>query len=193
MCQWAMNFVMPAPAPTAAAAEMSQKDDTLRRSSLVRFLRWLGADRELAADLAHEAMLRLLQAPPDAKDEATVASWLRRVARNLFISARTRAREGVPLDDIALLDAAWRKFTAEDRDAGDARLRALESCLGTLSDRTRQALALHYRHGLTHEELASALGMRVAGTRRLLERARLALATCIAAGVDAEQRKEERS
>ncbi len=148
-----------------------------RRHDVERFLRWLGADEPLAADLAQETLLRLWQRPPRGRDEATIAAWVRTVARNLFRSAAASERPGVPLDDAALLEAAWRRFTERDRDG--ALGAALADCLERLPERTRRTVELHYREGLSHEELAAALGRTTVAVRSLLQRTRARLADCI--------------
>lgn len=173
----------PSPAPLSPAALSTAALSTApmpterRRRELQRHLRWLGADPELAEDLAQETLLRLWRTPPAARDDEAVAAWLRAVARNLFRSAAVAPRPGVPLDDEALLEAAWRAFARGD--GGDARRAALDDCLRQLPARARQVVELHYRHGLGHAEIADAAGLRPAGVKRLLQRTRALLADCI--------------
>lgn len=158
--------------PTAAALVTDE-----RRRDLERHLRWLGADRHLRAELAQEAMVRLWRSPPDDTSEPRLSSWLRTVARNLFRTAAAKPRPGVPLDDDALLEAAWRRFRARDTDG--ALGAALADCIEALPSRAQQALQLRYRHDLTFAQLAAALGRTVSGAKDLLVRIRRLLADCI--------------
>ncbi len=99
------------------------QQDGLRRRDLERFARWLGADADTAAELAQTALVRLWQAPPVVGSELATAGWLRAVVRNEFLAdSRQRRRSGVPIDDLTLLEAAWRRFARDD--AGDSRMAA---------------------------------------------------------------------
>jgi RNA polymerase sigma-70 factor (ECF subfamily) len=156
-------------------------EDLIRRHqrAVWRFLRWLGADPALADDLTQEVFVRLLLqrragAAPCA-GERQERAWLCTAAHNLFRRARRRARTGVPLDDVAHLLAVFERHDA----AGDAWLAALDDCVGELTERVRAAVTLHYRQGLAAPEVARLLGMKPAGVKGLLQRARAWLLACI--------------
>lgn len=147
------------------------------RHDLWRFVRWLGADATLADDLAQEALLRLVRQPPRDQQPAIVGGWLRTTALRLFTRSRSRRRDGVPFDDETELLAAWQRWAG--RDGGDHRAAALDACLGELPPTTRAALDLVYRHRTALPEVAAAVGLRVAGLKSLLARARAHLHRCI--------------
>ena len=161
-----------------AGASRGPASDERFRIELQRFARWLGADGAAAAELAQAALVKLWQTPPLARDDQQIASWLRTVVRNEFLSQAALAkRQGVPLADAVLLETAWRNFARDD--GGDSRMAALDECLERLPARCRQAVELHYKHGSGHKELGSLLRMSASGVKRLLARSRQLLADCI--------------
>ncbi|MBK8096449.1 MAG: RNA polymerase sigma factor [Planctomycetes bacterium] len=147
------------------------------RTDLWRFLRWLGADAALADDLTQDALLRLVRQPPRERDPAVLAGWLRTTALRLFARSRGRRREGVPFDDETELLVAWQRWAGQD--GGDRRAAALSQCLDQLAPTTRAALDLVYRHRTPLAEVAAAVGLRLAGLKSLLARARTHLHGCI--------------
>lgn len=52
------------------------------RRRLVRYVRSLGHDPDLAEDVVQEALLKTLRAAPDLPDDEALTAWLFRVARN---------------------------------------------------------------------------------------------------------------
>ena len=105
-------------------------------------------DRERALDGLHDAFEEGLRHPPQS--DRNLEGWLYRVAlrktrRGLFRAQRESGRaEGVTAGDIAAL--------LDRLEVG--RL------LGLLTERQRAIVVAHYYLGLTHEEIADALGVR---------------------------------
>jgi RNA polymerase sigma-70 factor (ECF subfamily) len=164
------------PAEVLAAPDRDAIVDAEQRG-VWRFLRWLGADAALADDLAQETFLRFLRQPAAAIDAAAVGAWLRTTARHLFVSARARARPGVPLTDAVVLEATWQRL-ARGGDGSDY-LAALARCLDELAPRARTAIDLHYRHRAELAAIAPLLGLTTDAVKNLLLRARQRLGGCI--------------
>jgi len=105
-------------------------------------------DRERALDGLHDAFEEGLRHPPQS--DRNLEGWLYRVAlrktrRGLFRAQRESGRaEGATAGDIAAL--------LDRLEVG--RL------LGLLTERQRAIVVAHYYLGLTHEEIADALGVR---------------------------------
>jgi RNA polymerase sigma-70 factor (ECF subfamily) len=141
---------------------------------LWRFLVGLGCEPAEAEDLAQEAFVQALRSF-EYRSEHETAAWLRKAAKNLFIST-VRKRKRAPvvrnLDDVDVEWAAWSEQL-------DARVEQLKACLETLGQRARLALDLRYRDNLGREEMAARLDMKDAGVKTLLERARAALRECV--------------
>jgi RNA polymerase sigma-70 factor (ECF subfamily) len=141
-----------------------------------RFLMALGCDATEAEDLAQEAFVQALR-NFEYRSEHETAAWLRKAAKNLFITT-VRKRKRAPvvrnLDDVDVEWATWSEGLAHD-----TRIEHLKRCLETLAERARAALDLRYRDNLGREEMAARLQMKEAGVKTLLERARAALRECV--------------
>ena len=149
------------------------------RDGVYRVALRLTGDAEEAADLTQDTFVRAFGAydsfTPD--HDGAVAGWLRRITTNLFLdAARRRARIRmdalVPERAARLVDAAG---------PADRRLheQALESdvlaALDRLKPEFRATVVLCDIEGVSHEEAASALGVRVGTVRTRLHRARAQL------------------
>lgn len=142
-----------------------------------RYLRVLGCSAAEADDLTQETFLAVWQRPFQQYSAAATATYLRTVARNLFLTARRRGSKQVPLGELEELEAAWVRWAAED--GGHHLLSALEECLQTVAERTRQALDLRYRDGCSRAEIAAAVGLSEDGAKNLLQRAKQHLRKCL--------------
>jgi len=131
-----------------------------------------------AEDVSQEAMLRLWKAAPDWRSgEAKVSTWLYRVVSNLCID-RLRKAQPDGLDTIP---------EPEDPRDGPAdvlqrhtRARALQSALGRLPFRQRQAVVLRDLQGLANPEVAEIMETSVEAVESLLTRGRKALSADLA-------------
>lgn len=142
-------------------------------SALIALATTMTGSRDIAADLAHEALARAY------RDWRTVGSldrpgaWVRRVVINLAIDAhRRRAREAVAL---ARLDphpimAASEAVDAEFWDAVRA-----------LPERQRAAVTLYYIEDLAIAEIADILGVAGGTVKTSLFMARRSLAVTLGA------------
>ena len=144
---------------------------------LWRFLLALGCEPTEAEDLTQEAFIQTLRGGFEYRSEHETAAWLRKVAKNLFIST-VRKRKRAPvvrnLDDVDVEWGEWNGHSASDR-----RIEGLRGCLESLGDRARLALELRYRDDLGREDMADRLDMKEAGVKTLLERARATLRECV--------------
>ena len=144
---------------------------------LAHAVRMLGNHAE-AEDVSQEAMLRLWKAAPDWRSgEAKVSTWLYRVVSNLCID-RLRKAQPDGLDTIP---------EPEDPRDGPAdvlqrhtRARALQSALGRLPFRQRQAVVLRDLQGLANPDIAEIMETSVEAVESLLTRGRKALSADLA-------------
>ncbi len=106
--------------------------------------------------------------------------WVRGIARNVLREElRRRGRTSARMRRYrAHLETVGRDDPAADRREDELR-EALARCREGLSENTRHALDLRYGHSLGFAQIADSLGRTVAAARQLLQRARLALRTCI--------------
>lgn len=138
-------------------------------------LAWhMTGDRSQAEDIAQETFLRFWQAAPgwDATGNATILTWLRRVATRLCIDEKRRMRpiytdlvpessDPAPRVDIELV----RNETAK----------RVQDAILELPERQRAALVLSYYQHLSQKEGAANLGIKEKAYESLLSRAKAAL------------------
>jgi RNA polymerase sigma-70 factor (ECF subfamily) len=141
-----------------------------------RFLLALGCEPAEAEDLTQEAFVQALRIF-EYRSEAETAAWLRKAAKNLFISTVRRRRRAPVVRNLDDVDVEWGQWN--EPVGADRRIELLKQCMETLADRARTALELRYRDNLGREEMANRLDMKEAGVKTLLERARAALRECV--------------
>lgn len=133
-------------------------------------------DAELARDFTQEAFVRAFDRLDQWRGEASVATWLRRVAMSVVLNGlertRTRAARETPLEDIE------NEATPMDGDA-DAETRELKERLAAaieaLPASQRGVVMMHDIEGFTHQEIAESLGITVSSSKVRLFRARAQL------------------
>lgn len=139
--------------------------------------RMLG-ERTEAEDVTQEAMLRLWRIAPDWEaGQASLGTWLYRVAANLCID-RLRRRREVASD--RLPERADEAPGALSRMEADDRATALHAALETLPDRQRLAVILRHFEERSNPEIAQILDTSVEAVESLLGRARRELAARLA-------------
>jgi len=136
-------------------------------------VRMLG-DRAEAEDVAQEALMRLWKIAPDWRQgEAKVTTWLYRVVANLCTD-RLRKTRGVALD--AIPEPEDDAISAPEMLQNRARMDALQSALGALPDRQRQAVILRHIEGVSNPEIAAIMEIGVEAVESLTARGKRALA-----------------
>ena len=150
------------------------------RDDVWRLASQLCRHREDAEDVTHSALVKAAQHLDGFRWEASVRTWLHRIATN---ECRMLRRRKVPLSLDELLEEA---ATAAHRPVeppapeqgpeeaaveGDTR-RQVVAALAGLPDRYRTAVLLKDGLGLPAEQVAAAMGITVPATRSVLHRAR---------------------
>jgi RNA polymerase sigma-70 factor (ECF subfamily) len=125
-------------------------------------------DLALADDLVQEAYLRFLRSGFEGEDDDHRKNYLFRIATNAMRDHFRRRRQET--DEVPERDTAPSHVEAVHlrSDVGGA--------MSELSPNDRQMLWLAYVEGSSHEEIATALGLRTASIRSMLFRARQRLA-----------------
>ena len=123
-----------------------------------------------AQDVTHEVFIKAFRQLPGCGQDFQVKAWLYRVAVNACYDL-LRARKAHPISADAPDEIGPARIDAFEQ----AELaRALELTLARLSANHRTVLVLKDMHGLSHEEIAAALGISRGATETLLFRARAA-------------------
>lgn len=141
-------------------------------------------DADLAEDVAQATFLKLWQkAPTWTTGQATLLTWMRRVATNDCLD-RLRKKRPIYSDNLP-----------EQVDEGPTPLAALETgdlaklvkqALRTLPDTQRAAITLSYYQGVSQKEGAAILGIGEKAYESLLSRAKKTLKTTLMPWVEGE-------
>jgi len=163
------------PAETAARDEALQMDDDTFRGFYTRtsgmlwaYLSRATGDPAAADDLLQETYYRLLRARVAFEDENHRRHYLFRIATNLV---RDRFRRPKPEQTLAS-DAAPEPAAAGDLAQQMQQRADLRRAMSKLTARERDLVWLAYGQGSSHQEIASALGLRTGSIKPLLFRAR---------------------
>jgi RNA polymerase sigma-70 factor (ECF subfamily) len=177
-------------AETDAVFEMDE--DTFRAfydrtaRPLWAYLSRITGSGDVADDLLQESYYRFLRADAQHQGEAHRRNSLFRIATNL---ARDGRRRGQRAHLVALPGAdGSAELPASGDVAGDAERRTdLARAMARLKPREREMLWLAYAQGLTHVDIAGALGVKAASVRLLLFRARQRLAAMLGGAAPARR------
>ncbi|MCS7266344.1 MAG: sigma-70 family RNA polymerase sigma factor [Armatimonadetes bacterium] len=156
------------------------------REEIHRIARQLCKHREDAEDVAQSTLLKAAQHLHKFRGEASVRTWLHRIATNECLMMRRRQAE-VSLEQI-LERAATEEETAmtelpsdipdPEEIATEAEMRRLVlQALEKLPERYKTVLLLKDGEGMKEREIAQAMGISVLAVKALLHRARNALRT----------------
>ncbi len=135
-------------------------------ASLFRYLHRLVGDPDVAADVAQESFVRLLdQDLPDGQ----VRNWLFTVGTNLVRDrARTRTRRARLLRKPEAMPE--RPEGPDERVARAERIEAVRAALDRLSGRDREILLMR-EEGFRYAEIAEVIGVKPSSVGTLLARA----------------------
>lgn len=159
--------VLHAAAGDLAAFERIYRRHCARIHTLAR--RILGAAQ--AEEATQDAFVRAWEKLATFRGEAAFATWLHRVALNLFLGLRARDAR---LRDRFREDAAF-VAAAPARSAHPELRLDLERAIEELPDGARQVFTLYDVEGYRHEEIASLLEISVGTSKSQLHRARMLL------------------
>ncbi|MGN2247733.1 sigma-70 family RNA polymerase sigma factor [Frateuria sp. GZRR35] len=136
----------------------------LHQSAVRGFLsRLTRNDVERVEDLAQETFLRAYRHLAGFQGRGRLLSWLFRIAWQAFV-AQQRELARQPMLNQAL-------EPVDPRPDLIGKL-TLDRLLDTLREDERAALLLHYRHDLSHPEVAQAMGLPLGTIKSLIRRAR---------------------
>jgi RNA polymerase sigma-70 factor, ECF subfamily len=131
-------------------------------------------NKENAEDVVQDAFLKLWEEPTKWHGELgkKFTTWFYRVVVNLSLD-RLKRRGAVAVDDdLAVIDD---RPTAEESLTRAETDRELENAIAALPERQRIALNLCYDEGLSNQEAADVMGLKLKALQSLLVRAKTAL------------------
>jgi RNA polymerase sigma-70 factor (sigma-E family) len=151
-----------------------------QHARLTRFLTLYLGDRELAEDLAQEALARVVRQWPKVRDLEAPHLWTRRVAINLANSQFRRRAAATRA--LGRLESRARSGGPDVTDGAAAV--AIRQAVAALPPPMRTAIVLRYFEDLSVAEVASFMGCPEGTVKALTSRA---VARLRAAGLDAEE------
>jgi RNA polymerase sigma factor (sigma-70 family) len=136
---------------------------------LERYLARLTGDPDLAADVAQEAFVRMLEHGPPAD---AARPWLFRVATNLVRdrARQTRRRKQLAMGGRAMMSMSDPPASPDHAVDRVSCRRLVRAALDALSEKERTALLMR-EEGFPHREIAEALGTTTGSIGTLLARA----------------------
>jgi len=127
---------------------------------LLRLAGRLSGDTALAQDLVQETFLRLVSRAPSLGAQRSLGAWLVEVCGNLARDAmKTGARRHKRESDESAARAESAGTNGHHRPEADEAREALESAIGELPIRQRQAIVLRIWDELSYRDIAAALGV----------------------------------
>lgn len=129
-------------------------------------------DPSLAEDVAQDTLVKAWLALPTFRGEASLKSWVLRIAHNTAVSS-IRARRSVAMDPFTMPEEA----TPADRSVEQRveRRRAMDDfavALGHLDELSRSVVVLREVEGLSYDEIADVLDVPLSTVKTRLMRAR---------------------
>ncbi len=141
-------------------------------------------DPALAEDLAQTSFMKAWQALPRFDGRAALSTWLYTIVRNTCLTAVTRERRIVPLEDFSNISdddddplLFGRDGSADAEGSGQASAEYdVGKLLGQLPEPYRRVVVLFYLEDRSCEEVGALLSMPTGTVKALLHRGRKRLA-----------------
>jgi RNA polymerase sigma-70 factor (ECF subfamily) len=145
------------------------------------YLLRVSGDRPLADELTGETFYRAMLALDGFRGEASVKTWLLRIARNLYLRRAEREKRSVSLEDLEErgLTFAARQASPERELLREERSRAIQGALLSLRENDRSVLLLSAREDLSCRQIGEVLGISVSAVKVRLYRARRRLLSAL--------------
>lgn len=152
------------------------------RSPVLRYLYQLCGSAELAEELTQETFIKALTGLLAFRGECSVATWLFRIARNVYInSLRRPAPERVDTDEFLGIPDSAPDSDPVRRYAASEQRDMIALALAQLPEKQRSILLLRDAQDLAYAEIAAVLGISLAAVKVNLFRARSAFRLAYAA------------
>jgi RNA polymerase sigma-70 factor, ECF subfamily len=150
--------------------------------------RLVGADHDLAADIAQEVWIQIFRALPSYRGDSQFSTWAHRIAVNRTLNALRKTRRLAAIETEVQEDSATVELDVERAFLA----RSIEDAAAQLSPGARTVFVLHDVEGYTHEEIARELGITSGGSKSQLFKARAKLRRLLAHLIDTDARTQTR-
>jgi RNA polymerase sigma-70 factor (ECF subfamily) len=135
------------------------------------------ANEDWAHDATQEVFLRAYRSLNKFRGDASLRTWLYRIAINECLQQLRKPRREEPIDDESLMLQGWQGRAAptpalDEALSQRALMDSVRDALKQLSPSHRAALTLRYFEEMSYEEIADAMNSSPQRVRALLHRAR---------------------
>jgi RNA polymerase sigma-70 factor (ECF subfamily) len=176
------------PAPTgrsADAGEPAVDPDDLSRlvteygEAIYRVALSVVRDRATAEDVAQDTLVKAWVALPTFRGDASLKSWVLRIAHNTAIST-LRTRRSVVMDPFTMPETATpQDRSVERRVENTAAMSDFVDALGELDELSRSVVVLREVEGLHYDEICQILDVPLSTVKTRLMRARRRLGSAL--------------
>lgn len=135
---------------------------------LVRFVLGIVGSDDIAHDIVQDVLVSVWSKGKNWNPKSTVSAYLFRAVRNRALDLLKIDNNRQRLEMHLLHEMP--SISDPDTDTDFALIDELNSSIGNLTDRQRQAVHLRYYQGMTIQEVSQVLGIDIRATRRLLAR-----------------------
>ena len=158
----------------ARQGDLGAFEDLVRayQADVFRFAWHLTRDRTMAEDVTQDAFLRAFRFIRSYRGDSKFSSWLFRIARNCAMDAMRRQK--------SLLSRHERQGEVALAITDPVARAELDAALAAVSEDHRQPFLLIEVFGLSYQEAADVLGVRVGTVKSRMHRARAALCRALA-------------
>jgi len=144
--------------------------------AIYRFVYWMGADPDEAADIVQEVFVRAHRAWGTLRSRPAVRSWLLRIAGNLAKDRwKRRRREDRAVETMGKDLAASSLVSPHDELLQSELQHRVRQAVAGLRPRWRELIILREFEGLSYQEIAQVLRCGIGTVRSGLHRARAEL------------------
>ncbi len=152
------------------------------KGPLVHYLFRFTGDRAVAEELMQETFLRLCRGARRYEPRTAFRTWLYQIATNVGrneVRKREYSVRKEPLNDLSpqklpgVGEGGGRPESGSPEGMAEARQteEIVQMALGRMPDKQRAALLLSRHHGLSYQEIADTMGLRVGAVKSLIHRA----------------------
>jgi RNA polymerase sigma-70 factor (ECF subfamily) len=145
------------------------------RLRVQQYLYRMSGSPEEAEELTQETFIRALGSLFSFRGECSIATWLFRIARNVYLNDRRRRTSArLQTDELLALPDDGNYGDPAGRYAQTEARNAIALALGELPEKQRTVLLSRDAEGLAYAEIADVLGISLAAVKVNLFRARTA-------------------
>ena len=149
--------------------------------SVFSYLLRLSGDRALAQDLTSETFYKAILAIDGFRGDASVKTWLLRIARNLYLRRTQREQRNTSLESMREGGASFitQQPGPEDEVIQRERDEDIQEALLALSEDDRTILLLSSQEHMAYREIAKVLDISVSAVKVRIHRARKRFAVAL--------------